>query len=113
MPNVTKRDLVEAIATKTGLTQVDTRIIVENFFETVSHALESGNNIEIRGFGRFKLKKKNARMARNPRTGEQVHVEEGVKPTFEASNSLRKKVNERLLSSSVEQEQQHDPYDTE
>jgi DNA-binding protein HU-beta/integration host factor subunit beta len=97
MSNVTKRDLIEAIASKTGLTQVDTRIIVENFFESVSNALKGGNNIEIRGFGRFKLKKKNARIARNPRTGEKVQVEEGFKPTFEASNALRKRVNDSLL----------------
>ncbi|MBD3322350.1 MAG: hypothetical protein GF350_14715 [Chitinivibrionales bacterium] len=93
MGNITKRDLVEKISEKTGLTQVDTKIVVESFLEAVSRTLQSGMNIEIRGFGRFKIKKKNARIARNPRTGEQIHVDAGFKPIFEASNELRKRVN--------------------
>lgn len=93
MSNVTKRDLVERIAEKTGLTQVDTKIVVETFLSSVAHALQTGRNIEIRGFGRFKIKRKNARLARNPRTGEQIHVEAGYKPIFEASNELRTRVN--------------------
>ncbi|MDO5575924.1 MAG: HU family DNA-binding protein [Fibrobacter sp.] len=94
MANVTKRDLVEKIAEKTGLTQVDTKIVVESFLESVSKSLEEGQNIEIRGFGRFKVKEKKARIARNPRTNEHVEVEAGYKPVFEASRELRKKMNE-------------------
>ncbi|MBD3347291.1 MAG: hypothetical protein GF401_19725 [Chitinivibrionales bacterium] len=94
MGNITKRDLVEKISEKTGLTQVDTKIVVESFLETVSNTLQSGKNIEIRGFGRFKIKRKNARTARNPRTGEQIQVDAGFKPIFEASNELRKRVND-------------------
>lgn len=97
MPNITKKDLVEKISDKTGLTQVDTKIVVESFLDAVSRALQEGNNIEIRGFGRFKIKQKNARLARNPRTGEQIHVEKGFKPIFEASNELRTKVNTKSI----------------
>ena len=93
MNNVTKRDLVESISEKTGLTQVDTKIVIESFLESVARALENGHHIEIRGFGRFKIKKKNARIARNPRTGEQIQVEAGFKPVFEASDELRDRVN--------------------
>ena len=85
MANVTKKDLVELIAGKTGLTQVDTKVIVETLFESVARSLQEGNNIEIRGFGRFKIKKKKERVARNPRTGASVNVKEGLKPIFEAS----------------------------
>jgi nucleoid DNA-binding protein len=91
--NVTKKDLVEKISEKTGLTQVDTKIVVENFLESVMQSLQKGKNIEIRGFGRFKVKKKKARIARNPRTNEQVQVLEGFKPVFEASKELRDKIN--------------------
>lgn len=94
MANITKRDLVERISEKTGLTQVDTKIVIESFLESITHALQSGRNIEIRGFGRFKIKKKNARIARNPRTGEQISVDEAYKPIFKASNDLRKRVND-------------------
>jgi DNA-binding protein HU-beta/integration host factor subunit beta len=98
MSNITKRDLVERISEKTGLTQVDTKIVIESFLEAISHALEKGRHIEIRGFGRFKIKKKNPRLARNPRTGEQIHVDETFKPIFKASNELRKRVNESQMS---------------
>jgi nucleoid DNA-binding protein len=93
MGNITKKDLVEKIAEVTGLTQVDTKIVVESFLESVSQALQNGNNIEIRGFGRFKIKHKNPRIARNPRTNEHISVEEGVKPVFESSKELRKRIN--------------------
>ena len=88
MPNITKKNLVETISSKTGLSQVDTRMILESFLEAVSSSLKQGRNIEIRGFGRFKLKKRKAHKARNPRTGEAAHVEAGIKPIFKASKEL-------------------------
>jgi nucleoid DNA-binding protein len=94
MANITKKDLVEKISDRTGLTQVDTKIVVETFLEAVSRALRTGNNIEIRGFGRFKIKKKKARMARNPRTNVHIQVPAGFKPVFEASKELKKRIND-------------------
>lgn len=93
MGNITKKDLVEKISDRTGLTQVDTKIVVESFLDSVSKALQEGSNIEIRGFGRFKVKQKRARTARNPRTNEYIDVAAGYKPVFEASKELRTKVN--------------------
>ena len=93
MGNITKKDLVEKISDRTGLTQVDTKIVVESFLDSVASALQQGTNIEIRGFGRFKVKKKRARTARNPRTNQYIQVDEGFKPVFEASKELRNKVN--------------------
>ena len=94
MANITKKDLVEKISATTGLTQVDTKIVVESFLEAVSRALREGKNIEIRGFGRFKIKEKKARMARNPRTNVHIQVQAGYKPVFEASKELRKRIND-------------------
>ena len=94
MKNVTKKDLVEQIAERTGLTRVDTKIIVECFLDSVSQALQNGTNIEIRKFGRFKIKKKRARRARNPRTNQFIQVAAGYKPVFEASRELRKRIND-------------------
>ena len=75
MGNITKKDLVEKIAEHTGLTQVETKIVVESFLDSVAKALQNGSNIEIRGFGRFKVKQKKARTARNPRTNEYIEVD--------------------------------------
>ena len=55
--------------------------------------MKEGRNIEIRGFGRFKVRKRNARLARNPRTGDPVTVEAGIKPVFEPSKELKEYIN--------------------
>jgi nucleoid DNA-binding protein len=65
---MTKADLVEQIADATGLTKKDTAVVVDGFLEAVKQALAQEKNIEIRGFGSFKVKKRKARKARNPRT---------------------------------------------
>lgn len=106
MANITKKDIVEEIAVRTGLTQVDTKIIVECFLDSIAKAMIEGKNIEIRGFGRFKVREKRARTARNPRTGEPVHVEAGIKPVFEASKELKKFLNDSLDSMGIELEPQ-------
>lgn len=98
MSNITKKDLVEKISERTGLTQVDTKIVVESFLDSVSQVLQQGLNIEIRGFGRFKVKQKRARTARNPRTNESIEVGDGFKPVFEASRELRKRVNDTIMA---------------
>ena len=93
--NITKKDIVEEIAEKTGLTKSDTKIIVNQFLEQVVNAISDGSNIEIRGFGRFKVKEKQARMARNPKTGESIAVKAGVKPLFEPSRDLISRCNKK------------------
>jgi DNA-binding protein HU-beta/integration host factor subunit beta len=95
MSNITKKDICEAIAGATGLTRVDTQIIVETLLDTIHQTLQSGNNIELRGFGRFKIKPKRARKARNPITGEAVQVPAGFKLVFQASKELRKRINDK------------------
>ena len=99
MSNITKKDLVEKISEKTGLTQVDTKIVIESFLDSASKAMQEGTNIDIRGFGRFKIKRKRARMARNPRTNEHIQVDAGFKPVFEASKELRNRVNNAYVRS--------------
>ena len=93
MANVTKKDIVEMISDTTGLTQVDTKIVLEAFLEALSRAMREGNNIEIREFGRFKIKKQKARMAHNPRTNEPVQVPAGYKLVFQASREMKKRIN--------------------
>lgn len=94
--NITKKDICQAIADSTGLTRVDTQIIVESLFEAIRNTMQDGHNIEIRGFGRFKIKPKVARKARNPVTGEPVEVPAGFKLVFQASKELRARVNKKV-----------------
>ncbi|MBI4536261.1 MAG: integration host factor subunit beta [Ignavibacteriae bacterium] len=93
---MTKADIVDTIATGTGLTKVDTEAVVDGFILTVINAMKEGKNIEIRGFGSFKVKKRKGRIARNPRTGEQVMVDEHWVPLFKVSKEVKAAVNENL-----------------
>ncbi|MCJ7576895.1 MAG: integration host factor subunit beta [candidate division Zixibacteria bacterium] len=86
---MTKADLVEEVSGKTGLTRTDVAVVVDAFLEAVKKSLESGNNIEIRGFGTFKIKQRKARKARNPRTGEEVPVPDRKVPVFKPSTEFK------------------------
>ncbi len=93
---MTKADIVDRIAKETGLTKVETEAVVDGFILTVIDAMKEGKNIEIRGFGSFKVKKRKGRVARNPRTGEQVMVGEHWVPLFKVSKEVKALVNENL-----------------
>lgn len=93
---MTKADIVDTIATATGLTKVETEAVVDGFIKTVIDAMQNAKNIEIRGFGSFKVKKRKGRVARNPRTGEQVMVGEHWVPLFKVSKEVKVSVNENL-----------------
>ena len=86
---MTKADIVEKVAAGTGLTKLETEAIIEGFLNTVIQSLRDGNGIEIRGFGSYRVKKKNSRFARNPRTGEKVYVEEHFVPVFKFSKDFK------------------------
>jgi len=93
---VTKKKIVEKVSIRTGLTQIDTKIVFECLLDAMANSLEQGRGIEIRGFGRFKIKEKKARTARNPRTNEPIEVKGGYKPVFEPSRNLKKRVDTAL-----------------
>ncbi len=93
---MTKADIIDHIASGTGLTKVETEAVVDGFIQTVIEALKEGKNIEIRGFGSFKTKRRRGRIARNPRTGAQVTVDEHFVPFFKVSKELRGVVNDHM-----------------
>lgn len=86
---MTKADLVEKVAEKTGLTRTDVAVVVDGFLEAIKSSMEQGHNIEIRGFGTFKIKQRKARKARNPRTGQEVPVPDRKVPVFKPSNEFK------------------------
>jgi DNA-binding protein HU-beta len=93
---MTKADIVDKVAIGTGLTKLETEAIIEGFFKTVIDALREGKGIEIRGFGTYKVKKKRARQARNPKTGDQVFVPEHYVPTFKFSKDFKELVDKGM-----------------
>jgi len=92
MSNITKHELIVAISNVTGLTQADTKIGVAQLLETISKILETGNHIELRGFGTFYTKIRKPRPARNPKTGEIVPLPRRVVPLFKFSHEIKGKI---------------------
>ena len=91
---MTKADLVEQVAEANGpgVTKKDCALVVEGFLNAVKLALANGENIEIRGFGTFNVRKRKTRVARNPRTGDPVDVPARSVPVFKPSKHLRGRV---------------------
>ncbi|UCE20353.1 MAG: integration host factor subunit beta [Gemmatimonadota bacterium] len=90
---MTKADIVNEIADQTGLTKTDTALVVEGMLKSISNALVNGKNIEIRGFGRFKVKQRAPRTARNPRTGDAVPIPARKVPIWQPSDELKERVS--------------------
>jgi integration host factor subunit beta len=80
--------------------------VVDSFLDAIKHALKEQQNIEVRGFGTFKIRRRKTRMARNPRTGEPVEVAARPVPVFKPSKELRALVaDEPFESDSGESDQ--------
>jgi integration host factor subunit beta len=80
------------------LYQRDIERIVSTIFEEISRALARGDRVELRGFGAYSVKRRAARQARNPRTGEAVHVSEKHVPFFKTGKELRQRLNSQMPS---------------
>ncbi|HUU26916.1 MAG TPA: HU family DNA-binding protein [archaeon] len=90
---MTKADIVELIAEKTGFTIKDVKIVVEYFLDEIKSCLTENKHLEIRGFGTFKVKHHKSRKARNPRTNVEVFVPARKKAVFKVSKELNKILN--------------------
>ena len=89
-----KSELVQRLAEKNGhLYQRDIEKIVNAILDEVTDALAGGNRVELRGFGAFSVKRREARLGRNPRTGAHVDVEEKVVPFFKTGKEMRERLN--------------------
>lgn len=89
-----RSELVEKIAeANPHLYQRDVERIVSTVFNEIIEALADGDRVELRGFGAFSVKKRDARIGRNPRTGESVQVEEKHVPFFKTGKLLRDRLN--------------------
>jgi integration host factor subunit beta len=94
---MTKSALIEKIAEKVdGLSKKQTEVVVETIFDSIKETLAQGGKVEVRGFGNFRLRSRNARRARNPKTGEAVDVPPKKVPYFKVGKELREMVNRDL-----------------
>ena len=89
-----KSELVQIIATRNPhLFLRDVENIVGAIFDEITDALAEGNRVELRGFGAFSVKQRDARTGRNPRTGESVAVVDKIIPFFKTGKQLRERLN--------------------
>ena len=91
---MTKKEIVKTISEECGLTQLKTKEVVQKTFEAIIATLvdDSRHRIELRNFGVFEVKKRAARKARNPRTGERVEVAEKYVVTFKPGKEMEEQV---------------------
>lgn len=89
-----RSELIQKIADENPhLYQRDVERIVNTIFDEVTDAMSRGDRVELRGFGAFSVKQRDARVGRNPRTGETVQVEEKHVPFFKTGKLLRDRLN--------------------
>lgn len=92
---MTKSDLIKRLSENNPhLTQRDVEKIVSTVFDEVTEALTRRDRVELRGFGAFSVRAREARTGRNPRTGEEVKVPDKVVPYFKTGKELRERLND-------------------
>jgi integration host factor subunit beta len=92
---MTKSDLIQRLSEMNPhLVHRDVEKIVNTVFEEIAAALAEGNRVELRGFGAFSVKARNARTGRNPRTGDAVEVVAKRVPYFKTGKELRERLNQ-------------------
>lgn len=91
---MTKSELVEKIVERNSmLTRKESEMIINIVFDSMSEALQSGDKVEIRGFGSFTVRERGAREARNPKSGEIVDIPAKKVPFFKTGKELRERVD--------------------
>jgi integration host factor subunit beta len=95
---MTKSDLIEKLAEQGKLSKKQAEMIVAHVFDSMTAAMKSGDRIEIRGFGSFKVKHYKPYVGRNPKTGEKVEVREKKLPFFKVGKELKEMVDQKAAA---------------
>ena len=88
-----KKELVAAIAEKTGVSKKDAEAVLAAFTDVVTEVLKDGDKVQLVGFGTFSVAEKAERIGRNPRTGEKKTIPASKAPKFKAGKALKDAVN--------------------
>lgn len=90
---MSKGGLIDAVASKTGMTKSDAKTAVDALIGEVTDQLKAGNKIQITGFGTFEVRHRNARQGVNPSTGKKITIKASNAPAFKAGSALKEAVN--------------------
>jgi len=88
-----KSEMIEALATKTGLTKTECEKVFNATFDLFKDELAKGEKVTVAGFGVFKISERSAREGRNPQTGEKIKIAASKSVSFKAGSELKKSVN--------------------
>jgi len=88
-----RKELIDALADKTGSTKADADRNIAALLEIISATLKKGDNVALIGFGTFEVRKRAARMGRNPKTGAELKIKASKQPAFKAGATLKATVN--------------------
>lgn len=107
---MTKSDLIERVAEAVPqISKKDTELVVNTIFQSMTEALRRGDRIEIRGFGSFQVKVREAREGRNPKTGEEVRIPAKRTPFFKVGKELKERIDSAWRSGNSRAEQGGEP----
>lgn len=90
---MTKAELIEEVSKVSDLTKKHSEVIVDTVFKSIINALHRGDKIELRGFGSFRIRQRESRKGRNPKTGEKVDVPAKKVPYFKPGKELKELIN--------------------
>ncbi len=89
-----KSELINAVADKAGLTKKNSEAAITAVFDAISEALVDGDKVQLVGFGSFEVKKREARVGRNPKTKQEISIPASKSPVFKAGKALKDSVNQ-------------------
>lgn len=89
---MTKAELIDKVAEKTGLTKKDSGRALDAVFEAITEALAGGQRVQLVGFGSFEVRRRAARKGRNPQTGKEIQISARRVPAFKAGKALKEAV---------------------
>ncbi len=87
-----KSELIQAVADRSGLTNKDSANAVDEMLDDITESLANEENVQLKGFGTFKVRNRQAREGRNPATGETIKIKASKAPAFKAGKALKDKV---------------------
>lgn len=97
---MTKAELVEEVSRVADLTKKHSETVVDTVFQSIVDALQRGDKIELRGFGSFRLRQRQSRKGRNPKTGDKVDVPPKQVPYFKPGKELKDLINQATVDES-------------
>ena len=86
---MTKKEIVDAVSASTGIPQKDTAAVIDSLLAAITDAVSKGDAVQFTGFGTFEARKREARVGKNPATGEKLDIPASTVPAFKAGKSFK------------------------